>query len=79
MCSTSFRNLMRAGANNLGREIWLAPAADTKRPLNPLLGQGMPNLRRPWTAEDDARLRQLPEAGASISVVAIKLKRTPVQ
>jgi hypothetical protein len=36
----------------------------------------MPNLRRPWTTEDDARLRQLLEAGASISVVAVKLKRT---
>src|SRR5258708_595704 len=81
MCSTTFRNLMRAGANNLRREIWGAPAADTKRPLssrrcNPLLGQGMPNLRRPWTGEDDARFPKLLEAGVSISVVAEKLKRT---
>jgi len=34
----------------------------------------MPKLRRPWTPEDDARLRS--EAGASVSLVAAKLKRT---
>jgi DNA invertase Pin-like site-specific DNA recombinase len=36
----------------------------------------MPKLRRPWTPEDDARLRSLLEAGASVSLVAAKLKRT---
>ncbi len=34
------------------------------------------NLRKPWTAADDARLRQLLESGKSISVVARELART---
>src|ERR1700687_4872214 len=42
----------------------------------PLQGARMPKLRRPWTPEDDARLRSLLEAGASVSLVAAKLKRT---
>jgi hypothetical protein len=33
-------------------------------------------LRRPWTAEDDARLRSLLAAGDSVSLAAAKLKRT---
>src|SRR5260370_9968227 len=36
----------------------------------------MRNLKRPWTADEDARLRQLLEAGASLRLVAAKLKRT---
>jgi hypothetical protein len=36
----------------------------------------MPKLKRLWTSEDDARLRSLLEAGASVSLVAAKLKRT---
>ena len=38
--------------------------------------QGMRNLKRPWTAEDDVRLRSLLEAGVSVLLVAAKLKRT---
>jgi hypothetical protein len=34
------------------------------------------NLRRPWTADEDARLRALLAAGTSVALVAAKLKRT---
>ena len=33
-------------------------------------------LRRSWTAEDDAQLRSLLEAGDSVRLVAVKLRRT---
>jgi hypothetical protein len=36
----------------------------------------MPNLNRRWTAEEDARLRSMLEAGASNRMAAAKLKRT---
>jgi hypothetical protein len=36
------------------------------------------NLRRPWTADEDARLRSLLAAGTSVALVAAKLKRTVV-
>jgi hypothetical protein len=36
----------------------------------------MSNLRRIWTADDDAQLRSLMESGASVGLVAAKLKRT---
>ena len=36
----------------------------------------MRKLKRPWTAEDDAQLRSLLEAGDSVRLVAVKLKRT---
>jgi hypothetical protein len=67
-------DLMRAGANNLdlGCPRCGHPTTSSSRRCNPLRGQGMPNLRRPWTAEDDARLHQLLEVGASISIVAVK-------
>jgi hypothetical protein len=34
------------------------------------------NLRRPWTADEDAKLRALLTAGTSVALVAAKLKRT---
>jgi hypothetical protein len=34
------------------------------------------NLKRPWTADDDAKLRALLTAGTSDALVAAKLKRT---
>jgi hypothetical protein len=36
----------------------------------------MPKLKRPWTAEDDVRLRYLLEGGDSFMLVAAKLERT---
>jgi len=36
----------------------------------------MPNLNRLWTAEEDARLRSMLEAGVPLVLVAAKLKRT---
>ena len=36
----------------------------------------MRNLKRPWTADEDARLRQLLEGGTSFKLVAAKFKRT---
>ena len=36
----------------------------------------MPKLRKPWTAEDDARLVALLEAGSSVVLVAAKLRRS---
>jgi hypothetical protein len=39
-------------------------------------GANMSNLRRIWTADDDAQLRSLMESGASVGLVAAKLKRT---
>ena len=36
----------------------------------------MKNLRRPWTAEEDAQLRTLLEAGTPVRIAAVKLKRT---
>jgi hypothetical protein len=34
------------------------------------------NLRRPWTADEDAQLQALVAAGTSVALVAAKLKRT---
>ena len=36
----------------------------------------MKNLRRPWTPDEDARLRSMLEAGISTTIAAAKLKRT---
>jgi hypothetical protein len=36
----------------------------------------MRKLRRSWTADEDALLRQLLEAGATFRLVAAKLKRS---
>jgi hypothetical protein len=36
----------------------------------------MRNLKRLWTADEDARLRQLLEGGTSFILVAAKFKRT---
>jgi hypothetical protein len=36
----------------------------------------MVNLKRPWTAKDDVKLRALIDAGASAVLVAAKLRRT---
>ena len=46
------------------------------RPPSRSKDQGMRNLKRPWTTEDDVRLRSLLEAGVSVLLVAAKLKRT---
>lgn len=34
------------------------------------------NSNRPWTPEEDARLRSLMDAGMSVGLVAAKFKRT---
>jgi hypothetical protein len=40
------------------------------------LARNRQNLKRPWTADEDARLRALLAANTSDALVALKLKRT---
>jgi hypothetical protein len=53
-----------------------AAAKKRREKPEPPMGTRMRKLRRPWTADEDALLRQLLEAGATFSLVAAKLKRT---
>jgi hypothetical protein len=37
---------------------------------------GMKNAWRPWTGEEDRQLREMVEAGKSVTIMALRLKRT---
>ena len=37
---------------------------------------GAKNARRPWEPEEDKQLRDMVEAGKSVTIIALKLKRT---
>ena len=37
---------------------------------------GKKNARRPWEPEDEKQLRQMVEAGKTITIIALRLKRT---
>jgi hypothetical protein len=34
------------------------------------------NFRRPWTPEEDNQLREMAAAGKSVTLIALRLKRT---
>jgi hypothetical protein len=37
---------------------------------------GRKNANRPWSSEDDKQLREMAEAGSSVTRMALKFKRT---
>jgi hypothetical protein len=58
---------------------WLDGELSPVDPKKRAEGEGKPiryGAKRPWTSEDDYRLRTLLESGASPAIVATKLKRT---
>jgi hypothetical protein len=37
---------------------------------------GVPNAKRPWELDEEKQLRQMVEAGKSVTLIALRLKRT---
>lgn len=37
---------------------------------------GAPNAKRPWELDEEKQLRQMVEAGKSVTLIALRLKRT---
>jgi hypothetical protein len=65
--------LTKAGGCHLSRR-----RAGSERLMNTTYPQprNRKSLKRPWTADEDARLQTLLAAGTSVALVAAKLKRT---